>query len=304
MASKKQYSGLPRCRERQGLIVGLPVLVFLGGYVMASGFESLRASDNSSPEGAQVTRNNQEPDAAGGDYKLPADPEAVVLSLQYGGGLPTPQQKAFTPTPLVRVTAAGKVITGGSVPRAPIVEMQLSAAELQALLAELLEGERLMEIKPGEIDAAIKESGQPIMIADAPSTTLSVRLADREWQLKQYASRMIKRQYPQVEALQRFVRAEDRLRRLQGVALLGGHDELQTMLAAVNEAIGAKSADLPTMGPESLEFVNRDAQGKLAVTWVKEYSTAGKRSSLTVRVELTPDGQRNINVGDPRELLP
>jgi hypothetical protein len=167
-----------------------------------------------------------------------------------------------------------------------------------------LEGERLMEIKPGEIDAAIKESGQPIMIADAPSTTLSVRLADREWQLKQYASRMIKRQYPQVEALQRFVRAEDRLRRLQGVALLGGHDELQTMLAAVNEAIGAKSADLPTMGPESLEFVNRDAQGKLAVTWVKEYSTAGKRSSLTVRVELTPDGQRNINVGEPRELLP
>lgn len=248
--------------------------------------------------------SEQEPAVKANEYKLPEDPTAVVLALQYGGGLPMPQQQAFTPTPLVRVTANGKVTTGGSSPRAPVVELQLSAAQLQTLLAELLEQDRLFEIKPGEIAAAIQETGQPIMIADAPATTITIRLADREWELKQYASRMIKRQYPTVEALQRFVSAEDRLRRLQGVALLGGMEELQTMLSAVNEAIGAKSADLPVLGPECLEFVNRDAQGKLSVTWVKEYLVGDKQSSFTVRVEVAPSGQRTIAVGEPRELPP
>lgn len=269
---------------------------------MASEFEAPARFDR--PATNQPTTDCQEAAVQGADYKLPEDPAAVVLSLQYGGGFPMPQQQPFTPTPLVRVTAGGKVITGGSGPRAPVVEMQLSTAELQTLLAELVEQDQLLEIKPGEIDAAIKETGQPIMIADAPATTITVRLADREWQLKQYASRMIKRQYPQVDSLQRFVSAEDRLRRLQGVALLGGQEELRTQLAAVNEAVGAKSADLPPLEPDCLEFVNRDALGKLSVTWVNEYSEGGKRSAFTVRVEVTPDGQRTISVGEPRELRP
>ena len=271
---------------------------------MAGSNESSTFVSESTASAAEVGDLSQEAQGQAAQYKLPADPEALVLSLQYGGGMPLPEQPGFKPTPYVRVTAGGKVITGGSSPRAPIFEMQLSPNELQSLLAELLERDRLLEIKSGEIDAAIKESGQAIMIADAPATTLTIRLAEREWQLTQYASRMIKRQYPQVESLQRFVSAENRLRRLQGVALLGGQEEMRAILAAVNEAIGAKSAELPTMEADCLEFVNRDPRGKLSVTWVKEYELAEKQSTLTVRVEVAPTGQRTISVGDPRELFP
>jgi hypothetical protein len=74
-----------------------------------------------------------------------------------------------------------------------------------------------------------------------------------------------------------------------------------TMLAAVNEAIGAKSADLPMMSPESLEFVSRDAQGKLTVTWIQEVERASNLASLSVRVEVDGTGRRNIQVGELRE---
>lgn len=137
------------------------------------------------------------------DYELPADPKAVVLSLEYGGGLPMPQQKDFKPTPYVRIQADGTVITGGSSPRATVAEMKLTAAELQKLLKGIIAYDKLLEIKPGEIDEAIKATGDRIMVADAPTTTLTVKLANQEVRLRQYASRMVKSQFPQIDSLQR-----------------------------------------------------------------------------------------------------
>jgi hypothetical protein len=113
---------------------------------------------------------------------------------------------------------------------------------------------------------------------------------------------MIARQFAQVNELQRFVNAEERLRRLQGMTLLGGRNEMEAMLAAVNEAVGAKSADLPTLDSTSLQFVNRDSQGKLTVTWLKEFPDGDRLKNFTVRVEVTPAGQRTISVGELREF--
>lgn len=237
------------------------------------------------------------------EYPLPAEADSIVLSLEYGGGLPMPQQPKFTPTPQVRVQADGRVITGGSSPKAPIVELQLSPNELQELLREIIETDRLLEIKPGEIDKAIKETGQRIMIADAPTTTLTVRLADREVQLRQYASRMIRRQYLEVESLQRFVSSENRLKRLQGMALLGGRTAMLELLAAVNEAVGAKSAELPPMDPESLEFVNRDGKGGISASWVKQVVIDGQQMAYTVRIDIDEKGNRQIDVGDLHQAI-
>lgn len=269
---------------------------------MADGIDPPTSRTRQAGSAQSLTAAIQEPEAGQKVYQLPTDPNAVVVSLQYGGGYPIPQQQDFVPTPMVRVTAAGKVITGGSSPRAPVVEWELSAAELQELLAKLLEQDRLLEIQPGEIDAAIKETGRQVMIADAPITTIAVRLAGREVKLEQYASRMIKNEYPEIVPLQRFVNAELRLLRLQGLAFLGGREELLAMLAAVNEAIGAKSAELPALEPECLEYVNRDSAGKILASWSKEFDSDSGRKRFTVRVEVARGGQRTIEVGDPYDV--
>lgn len=239
-----------------------------------------------------------------GDYSLPADPKAVVLSLEYGGGFPMPQQKDFKPTPYVRIQADGTVITGGASPRATVAEMKLTAAELQSLLEGIIADDKLLEIKPGEIDEAIKATGERIMVADAPTTTLTVKLADKETQLRQYASRMVKSQFPQVESLQRFVRSENRLQQLHSIALLGGTDAMREMLAAVNEAVGVKSADLPTMDESCLQSVQRDPAGKLFATWERAGKIAGEEKRFTVWVEVDQKGQRKVEISQPRDRNP
>jgi len=238
------------------------------------------------------------------DFALPADPSTIVLSLEYGGGLPMPQQKEFKPTPYVRIQADGKVITGGSSARATVAEMQLTQAELQQLLSSIIAEDKLLEIRQGEIDEAIKATGERIMVADAPTTTLTVKLADKEVRLRQYASRMVKSQFPQVESLQRFVRSENRLQHLHSVALLGGNDAMREILAAVNEAIGAKSADLPTMDPDCLQSVQRDPAGKLFATWERAGKIAGEEKRFTVWVEVDQKGQRKIEISQPRDRNP
>jgi hypothetical protein len=239
-----------------------------------------------------------------GDYALPADPKAVVLSLEYGGGFPMPQQKDFKPTPFVRIQADGTLITGGASPRAIVTEMKLTGTELQSLLQGIIAEDKLLEIKPGEIDEAIKATGERIMVADAPTTTLNVKLADKEFQLRQYASRMVKSQFPQVEALQRFVRSENRLHKLHAIALLGGSKSVREMLAAVNEAIGAKSADWPTMDLDCLQSAQRESNGKLFATWERTGTIAGQAKRLTVWVEVDERGQRKIEFGEPRDPRP
>ena len=238
------------------------------------------------------------------DYALPADPKAVVLSLEYGGGFPIPQQKEFKPTPYLRIQADGTVITGGSSPRANVVEMKLTAAELQSLLRGIIAEDKLLEIKSGEIDEAIKATGERIMVADAPTTTLTVKLADKELILRQYASRMVKSQFPQIDSLQRLVRSENRLHMLHSVALLGGNESVREMLAAVNQAIGAKSADWPTMDADCLQSAQRGPDGKLFATWERTGTIAGEEKRLTVWVEVDERGQRKIEFGEPRDPRP
>lgn len=239
-----------------------------------------------------------------GDYALPAEPNAVVISLEYGGGFPMPQQKDFKPTPFVRIQADGTVITGGASPRATVAEMKLTAAELQSLLQGIIAEDKLMAIKPGEIDEAIKATGERIMVVDAPTTTLTVKLANKEIQLRQYASRMVKSQFPQVESLQRFVRSENRLQKLYSFAQLGGNESVREMLAAVNEAIGAKSVDWPAMDIDCLQSAQREPNGKLFATWEQTGTIAGQAKRLTVWVEVDERGQRKIEMGEPRDPRP
>ena|GEM_PF-3384507 len=277
-----------------------PLLAETAKGVMPTRVMQVHANGISSKREDDVAKGQEQ----SGDYALPADPKAVVLSLEYGGGLPMPQQKDFKPTPFVRIQADGTVITGGVSPRATVAEMKLTGPELQSLLKGIIAEDKLLEIKPGEIDEAIKATGERIMVADAPTTTLIVKLADKEIKLRQYASRMVKSQFPQVETLQRFVRSENRLQKLHSVALLGGNEPVREMLAAVNEAIGAKSADWPTMDPDCLQSAQRESNGKLFATWERTGTIAGQAKRLTVWVEVDEGGQRKIEFGEPRDPRP
>jgi hypothetical protein len=75
-------------------------------------------------------------------------------------------------------------------------------------------------------------------------------------------------------------------------------------LAAVNQAIGAKSADWPTMDADCLQSAQREPDGKLFATWERTGTIAGEEKRLTVWVEVNERGQRKIEFGEPRDPRP
>lgn len=184
-------------------------------------------------------------------YQLPKDPKAVVISMDDKGGF-TPPRK--TKDPSMSILRDGTVRVPDLFGLGKDVSGKISEKELQELLKFAIEDNKFFEYDDKKVAAKMKKAGKPpFAIADAATTVVEIRLADKSNKASQYALGFAVNQYKQVDELQQLNAISKRLRGVMNVARLGGNDKLEQMLKMAN-------AQLKKMFPKAAPFTAGDLQ--------------------------------------------
>ena len=229
-------------------------------------------------------------------FQLPKDPKAIVIEFDYAGGF-TPPPKNNKPN--LTITADGTV-TANNRFSGDSATMRLSPAEVQELLAFIITENKFLEYDPAKVEQAVEDvtrkNGPVPQVADAPSTVVKVRTADKEHKASYYALGMAANQFKEIKPLQQLHAIEYRLGRLQAITWAGGPKVVDEYLKLVNEKLKAEYPDVAPLtrdefryartidGTMTAMFSRPDAEKKTFTNATIEHSTGNTpKVSLLVK---------------------
>lgn len=236
----------------------------------------------------RIQRLSQEPDMPA-DYRLPADPQVPVLTLDLSGGLRVPTPADFRRLPLVSVFADGRIVCGAQVPDRPNHVGQLTPTELRELLEFVIQQQGLLQITPEQLAAEMQ--GYRSNLADGPTSTIQLRLAERTHELSIYALRLAARELPDAPGLQALLAIEQRLRQVKQWGDLGSRAVLESALQAANEALTRELPDANPWTADHLRRIERSAEGGVNLTFSRAKSISDDGYTLSMQVQRTQEGQ-------------
>jgi hypothetical protein len=203
--------------------------------------------------------------------ELPMDPDTVVLQYDQTGGFGIRPPPGFVRTPRLRIFANGKVVVGRANPNLGEATYQLDDRELMQLLKFVVNENQFYKITSDSLKRQIEATGRPIMIADAPSTELTVELVRGKHEVSGYALMMIANMYPEVEHLKKLDVIRSRLEELRSRACLGDKTQAQRIIKQLNLEF---KRQYPGMGAfELTDLVSADyyADERITATFEREF---------------------------------
>jgi len=222
-------------------------------------------------------------------YRLPADPQVPVLTLDLSGGLRVPTPADFRRLPLVSVFADGRIVCGSQVPDRPNHVGQLTADELRELLDFVVQQQGLLQITPEQLTEEMQ--GYRSNLADGPTSTIKLQLQDQSQELSVYALRMTARELPDAPGLQALLAIEQRLRQVKQWGDLGSRAVLDSALQAANEALARELPDANPWIGEHLRRIERPADGGVKLSFGRAKSISDDGYTLSMQVHRASDLQ-------------
>lgn len=219
---------------------------------------------------------------------LPKDPKAIVVEFSFKGGFTPPRKNNL---PNLTVTAGGTVTASDPFTNASAT-FQLPQEELQGLMHLIVAQKKFLDISEEKIAKAIQEEQKQKgvigpMIADAATTVIKIKTADKEHEVKAYALSMQANQYKKIEAIQNLVAIEKALNNLLSTAWAGGPKAVESMLTVANAEIKKTFPELKPLAADDLRFARPNGQGGVMVTFHR--STDPAKDSLDVGVTKIDD---------------
>jgi beta-lactam-binding protein with PASTA domain len=145
------------------------------------------------------------------DGLLPKDPNAVVVTFDYRGGLTPPR---LVDVPYLRIFADGRVAIAEPFTRKPIRWERLSSAELEELVRFAVSEKQFFTLSSAGLAKSIKEAqsrGAP-RVMDAATTVIRIKTAEREHEVRCNGVSIYAKELPQLKELQQLEAIEARLR--------------------------------------------------------------------------------------------
>lgn len=218
-------------------------------------------------------------------WRLPEDPRAVVLSLDYRGGFGPPRRSE---EPYLEVRADGSLRvpdrTGGRDHRTA----ELAKRELRDLIDFVVEEQRLLEFDAREARRAMAESagGEVPAVMDAGEVVVAVRLRDRRGEARFEALRLHARTFPGVDSLQRLAAVERRLRSLRCLVQLGGHQAVERLLERARSELSEEwPGEVPPLSSGDLDHVTENEDGSRTVRLERDREDGVLRVTLRVSAQ-------------------
>ena len=199
-------------------------------------------------------------DAQSDEYVLPDDKSKPVITMQMSGGFRVrPVEK---PEPLISIYPDGKVVAGKTGPNVARVEWKMDRKQLQALFKFCIKENNLMEISTESIKKAIADSGQRIMVADAPNTDIMIQTAEKKNRLSVYALYFANNQFgDKIASVRNVSNVEKELKRVHALAVLGGQEKFDVLLKQVNKAMKEKDKAAPVFKSTHLTYAQKTSNG-------------------------------------------
>ncbi|MEQ8787009.1 MAG: hypothetical protein RIC55_11945 [Pirellulaceae bacterium] len=231
--------------------------------------------------------------AAVGKYKLPEDPEAAVIVLDFKGGF-TPPRISEEPTMTIR--ADGSVVIPAKFEGQKSFRGKISREELNELLDFAIEENKFLEYDAAKVAEKLAAGGPRFAVADAATTVLKINVNGETKEASHYALGMTRN----VEELQRLFAIQQRLMQLQSVIQLGGQEQVKKWLAVVNTELKAKFPDAPALTLEDFNSGGERGDGSIYASFqriVKGDDPAAPPSEvISGFVNKPAEGEPRINV--------
>ena len=146
---------------------------------------------------------------------LPRDGSTTIVVLDYRGGY-GPERK--NQEPVLAIHADGNATVVDPTDERPTRKYRLSAAEVEALLREIVQELDFFNIDHNEISRAMAEedrkTGSSMSMFDASTTVIRIQTADRKHELRFNALGTWANRYPTIQPLQQLFNVEKRLERV------------------------------------------------------------------------------------------
>jgi len=222
--------------------------------------------------------------------KLPRDPAAVIIRLEYEGGFRAP-----TKVPPLEIRRDGSVRVAVA---DTAVEGKLSEDELMDLLRFAITEHRFFEFDGEAVTEEIrKEAKDPdLAVLDAATTVITIAIEGKRAKKSWHALGFAARRHAKIAALQDLWAIERRLFNVGQIVQAGGTDAVKALLAVANGHLGKEHPGVAAMEPTDLVRFNRWENGGKDALFEREEPERVVR----VSVHVPPDGDPHVTV----ELAP
>jgi len=226
--------------------------------------------------------------------KLPASETAAVFTMEFSGGFRRQNPDGWVKKPYLQVFADGRVVNNPNSPQLQAYEFQLKPEQLRNFLQQVVVDNKFYEIDFDEIKKEIATTGRRFLIADAPTLSISMDLAQGSHKTSAYALSSTARQHPKIEGLQQLSKIQTLGRQLVFTATAGGFDQVENALLKVNKKLEEKGLDLMTS--KDLNSCRRK-DGTLTINFNRKYRSNNGRWRDWVNAKFTAKGdEENVEI--------
>ncbi len=184
-------------------------------------------------------------DEKGKPYKLPADPKAAVITMEFKGGMILRKGN----DPALTVLADGTVIVGDAWGTEPRVEGKVTGEELQALLQYILDDQQFAQIRPDDL----KMKGN-VRVGDGLATTILINADGKTVTTSGYAVDAVASEAGPHSPAARYVAVLSRLNHFRYMMILGGEEGLKKEIALANAELKKQQPAEPGFEPGDLHI--------------------------------------------------
>jgi hypothetical protein len=188
----------------------------------------------------------------------------------------------FEATPLLRIYADGKVLTGSSMPGIDNCTQTMTESELNQFLHFVVNKQQFYEITEAGLKSQMANSEMAVRIADAATSCFSVNLQRGTHTVNVYALMFAARQFTEIRDLQRLVEIENQSRRLVAQTNLGTGDAVTKIMKLVNQKLEQTNPGLAPFEAADVQFATRYTGGKFQATFEKTYAATENAPARTI----------------------
>ncbi len=231
-------------------------------------------------------------------HELPDDPRAVVISMDYKGGM-LPRKDH---SPVLQILANGTVRIGNPWGLSREVEGQISQLELQQLLNMAIAKNSFFKFDQETVKQAIRAEQQAgglfFRVADASTTVIRIHADGKDHTAEYYALSMHARQHPKIEELQQLLNIQQRLQQVMSVVKAGGVEATQAYLKQANAELKKQAPQAAPLTIDDLQSVNIRANGQKNLRFYRAKTNESGRvvSYVSVQIDQPEQGEPTYTV--------
>ncbi|QDU96192.1 hypothetical protein [Lignipirellula cremea] len=204
-----------------------------------------------------------EPDAVK-KHLLPENPKDSVITLDFQGGYGLPRS-ANTPT--MSILADGTVLLPANYAGRKSLEGKLSAAELQELIAFIVDENQFFAYDETAVEKKLEAGGPRRRIPDRSTTVIMVHVDGQQKTVRRTPVGLGGGE-PIVE-LQQFGAIRSRLNQVRSIVQMGGTDEVEKWVKVANEQLKQQYPDVAPLTMYDFRSGSERTPGNYSVSFMR-----------------------------------